>query len=45
MTEELVLNALLALGIIVTVICIGEVGTTLFAWYMDRQHQKEHHER
>ena len=45
MTEELVLNALLVLGIIVTVICIGEVGTAVFAWYMDRQHQKEHHER
>ena len=45
MSEELVLNALIALGLIVTVVCVGEVGTAVVAWYMDRQHQKEHHER
>ena len=45
MTEELVLNALLALGIIVTVVCIGEFVRAVFAWYLDRQQHKEHHER
>lgn len=45
MSEELVLNSLLALGFIVTVVCVGEVGTAVFTWYMDRQRQKEHHER
>lgn len=45
MSEELVFNALLALGLIVTAVCVGEVGTAVVAWYLDRQHQKEHHER
>ncbi len=45
MSEELVLNSLLALGFIVMVVCIGEVGTSVFAGCLDPQHLREHHER